>query len=294
MKRREPPNKNTSRVRGLCSNQWQGLRSWLQNRRSLVCRAEEEVPMLDFLDLIYEPEAKTHWLANHYYFGSRWVTGHPANLANTLVATVRPRAASKNYTLRIFTGGNSGSTQWCPYTPEIGGDRLCRSLEFTPLDMLSGSGLPERIRPLHEKYGRHIVRCARENEVFNMAMRSVAYLFENAVCTRMIAHFFPEIIPYVPHGKLTYWAKTKTNSFAGKYKEDKYALDNMAVGLGQNWEIYKKFIMSLVARALIVEAIDRERGTDPVDGWAERGWYETPENGGKPIEDWRVRLVFSP
>jgi hypothetical protein len=281
-----------AKVRGLKDSQWTCLKDFLHCRRRLVCATHEDIPFLDYLDLVYTPEAKSHYLASHHYYGANFVLAENARINNGLNAFVVPHADLDKQALTLRLGGDGSNNYYKPHLPVIGDD-LSSDLCFMPLEDLAKTNLSPDVKRLHEIYGRHVVRCAREAEVFLMAMVRLQALFENASCVRVIAHMFPEIIQHIPDDReqYDYFRKTKENKWASKFKINPGEERRLSELLGDNWPAYKRVIMSIITRAMLVESINKDR-LDPkpaVDRWGERGWYD---HGGRPMSEWKIRVSF--
>jgi hypothetical protein len=241
-----------------------------------VCQAVEYVPMMDFLDMVYTPENKELWLRNYEALGLNWVT----------------RCKPQLLQVRLDVQGSPGDElRPVHYSRafQYGRDHADKAIN---IPMFNTTNTPTIFAPiknysdetyradLFSKYGRHIVRCAREYYAGQLARTALGELCQRAECARELKYYFPELIEWMDEDKdsTEYFRKTKRDKFASKYRPtgaSRFTADG-------KWEQYKQIIISLVTRAKLINNI--ERTPDPNE--------QLPYDA--PIEKWMVKLMFNP
>lgn len=281
----------------------------LEQAAKRVCRNTEVIPLDDFLSLIYSAEAKAQWYKTFELAGPDFLTSGISGL-RVIEGMVRPTKSDKAFRLYFNIDQNdlAGSS---PMFIELWNTKDWRPLLFTTLDWIDSAenseencklpnGLwaqyvPRHAKPLHTIYGRNIVRAAREFMLFEVALEKVRYLFERADCTREVKHFFPELVKWIPvnHDERDHLKRTRTNKFSSRFK---IALQEEDVFLGalggDKWDIYKKHIISLMARADLIRSL--YNGPTVVGGDDRLKFREALRAGSKDIHDVKIRVSFSP
>ncbi len=302
------PLSTENKLRGLRLAQYDLLFEKLQNDAQVVCSFKEEIPFLDYLDLVYTPESKAIWLRMAKELGGRWVAGATGfdQVSHYVRASASKTFKGRGLRIGLFNGGSTG--RFAPQFPQLASG--WRHAYFMPaqdmpkLDNPMYNALPGEVMDHYAKYGRHIVRCCREWELFVMAYAKVEVLFDKAVCTREVAYYFPEIIGLIPSfsGELDYLAKTRKNKFSsrfnpkdpdGKRVRSTGRVEEMTEALGPSWEAYKKHIVSLCARAAMKRGLPHVSVPSPTYA-EEQSWYEPVSKGGKDPSEWVVQIRFTP
>jgi hypothetical protein len=316
MVRRRYGNVNASRtenkLRGLRLAQYNLLLEKLRNDAQVVCSFKEEIPFLDYLDLVYTPESKAIWLRMAKELGRDWANGSTGfdQVSHYVRASASKTFKGRGLYINLYNGGTNARLR--PQLPQLASG--WRHAYFMPvqdmpkLDNPMYNALPGEVMDHYAKYGRHIVRCCREWELFVMAYAKVKVLFDKAVCTREVAHYFPEIIGLIPNfsGELDYLAKTRKNKFSSRFNpknpDGKYVnrsggvggrVEEMTEALGPSWEAYKKHIVSLCSRAVMKRGLPHVSVPSPSYD-EENLWYEPVSKGGKDPSEWVVRIGFTP
>lgn len=314
MARRRNPNApapTENKLRGLRSSQYQELCTKLKTDAQLVCSTQESMPVLDYLDLIYTPEAKALWLRMAKELGDKWVLSPDSKDFPLVEAYVRA-SAHKNMnglgTHRSVDDGCSSRALRYSFPKLASGWRHAYFTvldDYAKLDNPMYNALPDDIMAHYAKYGRHMVRCCREWELFKLAYEKVKLLFDKAVCTREVQYYFSEVIGLIPHGlhEMDYLAKTRKNKFSAKFKPGnptgtgpipnrEQDMWEMLGGEG-TWAVYKKHIVGLCSRAQLKRSVRDTPEPSPGMGVV-RAWHDPEQPTYKSPEEWMIRINFTP
>ncbi len=273
-------NSSAGMARGLTVGQHDDLLERVTSAASNVCKASETIPLLDFLDMVYTPEEKKLWLEAARVWGTRYLHDN-GRYMNNIDGRVQ---ASSTSDARVISYGLDHGKRWAATRIAILPTKTANKVLFTTLE-----NTPETQRELHAPYARHMVRCAREWEVFLMGYDKLKWLLKNAPCTRVIKLYFPEIIEYIPmsSNERDYLRKTRANKFSGKLVIDPAERQRIENELGPNWDKIKNHIHSLLMRDKLLRSVGDQDGEETFHPYSEL-------NEHWDFSKLNIRIIFTP